>query len=50
MVVGVVVFSLQREMDFIFTNKYLDNRDNRPWNTFVSSDKLGFFFLSPKME
>ena len=31
---------------FIFTEKYLDNRDNKSHNICVSSDKLGFFFLS----
>ena len=36
-------------MHFIFAKKYLDNRDNRPQNTCVSSDKLGFFFLSLKV-
>ena len=30
---------------FIFAKMYLDNRDNRPQNTCVSSDKLGFLFL-----
>ena len=33
-------------MHFIFSEKYLDNRDNRSQNTCVSSDKLGFYFLS----
>ena len=28
---------------FIFAQKYLDNRDNRPQNTCVSVDKLCFY-------
>ena len=37
-------------MHFIFAEKYLDNRDNRSQNTCVSSDKLGFYFLSLKVK
>ena len=32
-------------MHFIFAHKYLDNRDNRQQNTYVSLDKLFFLFL-----
>ena len=32
-------------MYFIFAQKYVDNRDNRPQNTCVSLDKLCFSFL-----
>ena len=35
-------------MHFIFAYKYLDNRENRPQNTCVGSDKLHFYFLSLK--
>ena len=35
---------------FFFADKYLDNRDNRSQNTCVSSDKLGFYFLSLKVK
>ena len=38
------------QMHFIFAEKYLDNRDNRSQNTCVSSDKLGFYFLSLKVK
>ena len=34
------------QMHFIFAEKYFDNRDNRPQNTCVTSDKLSFYFLS----
>ena len=36
-------------MHFIFTQKYLDNKDNRPQRTCESLDKLAFFsFLKVK--
>ena len=31
---------------FFFSQKFLDNRDNRPKNTCVSLEKLGFLSLS----
>ena len=37
-------------MHLIFSEKYLDNRDNRSQNTCVNSDKLGFYFLSLKVK
>ena len=33
-------------MHFIFADKFLDKRDNRPQNTWVSLDKFVFFFYS----
>ena len=33
-------------MHFIFADKFLDKRDNRPQNTWVSSDKFFFFSFS----
>ena len=33
-------------MHFIFAQKYVDNRDNRPQNTCVSLDKLCFSSFS----
>ena len=36
-------------MHFISAQKCLDNRDNRPRNTCVSQDKLGFFSFSYAM-
>ena len=38
------------QMHFIFAEKYFDNRDNRPQNTCVTSDKLSFYFLSLKVK
>ena len=37
-------------MHFIFAKRYVGNRDNRPQNTCVSSDKLGFFGLSLRVK
>ena len=31
---------------FFFVHRYLDNRDNRPQNTCVSFNELGFFSFS----
>ena len=33
-------------INFMFAWIFADNRDNRPQNTCVSSNKLSFFFLS----
>ena len=40
------VFGCVVKAKFIFTQKYLDNKDNRPQRTRESQDKLAFFVSS----